>query len=156
VGFSTSGAAAILFVGLFVAAGLVFPALETAHERRSEALDERTDRALELKNTDVELLEASHADGELAVELENAGSTALSAPATDLLVDGELARPEVAVREDDGAESDAERERWLPGETLVLTVDTDGLENDDPERVKVVAENGVAVTGDVTEGEDGR
>ena len=154
MGFSTSGAAAIIFVGLFVAAGLVFPALEGAHERRVDALEERTDRALEVTNTDVELLEASHDDGELTIELENVGSTALSAPATDLLVDGELVDAETAVREDDGTEPEADRERWLPGETLVLTADTDDFE-DDPERVKVVVENGVAVTGDLTEGEDG-
>ena len=146
MGFSTSGATAVLLVGLLVAVGIAYPVLQDAQNARLSAIDDRDDRTLDLRNSDIELEEAQYDDGEdeddestLTVDVTNTGSTTLSVPATDLLVDG-IYRP---VGEDETAVDEIEtRELWQPGETLTFTVVVD----DRPERVKVVTEHGIAET----------
>ena len=141
MGFSTSGATAIIFVGMLVAVGIAYPVLQTAHEERRTAMDDRDDRALEMRNTAIDLETANYNDTEteLTVNATNTGSTTLSVPATDLLVDGQYTAfdgNETVV-----AGSDT-RELWQPGETLSITVAVD----DRPDRVKLVTEHGIADT----------
>ncbi|WP_440763271.1 flagellin [Natronorubrum sp. DTA7] len=149
MGFSTSGATAVLLVGLLVAVGIAYPVLQGAQEARLSAIDDRDDRTLDLRNSDIELEEARYNEtsDELTVTVTNTGSTTLSVPATDLLVDGiyqPVGEDEIAV---DGT---ADRALWQPGETLAFTVEID--ESDDPpERVKVVTERGIAETAEVTD-----
>ncbi|NUB89721.1 flagellin [Haloterrigena sp. SYSU A558-1] len=142
MGFSTSGAAAILFVGALVAVGIAYPVIQTAHEDRRAAIDDRDDRSLDLRNTDLELEETTYNDSSdnLTVNATNVGSTTLSVSETDLLIDGEYEPNgewlEVRV---DGTTG---RELWQPGETLSIVVST----ADRPDRVKLVTEHGVAAT----------
>ncbi|SDK85104.1 flagellin [Natronorubrum texcoconense] len=159
MGFSTSGATAVLLVGLLVAVGIAYPVLQGAQEARLTAIDDRDDRALDLRNSDIELEEATYdisSDDEggddedengddeytLMVNVTNTGSTTLSVPATDLLVDG-IYQP---VGEDEtDVDGTAGRDLWQPGETLTFTVELD--ESDDPpKRVKIVTEHGIAET----------
>ncbi|USZ70446.1 flagellin [Natronosalvus halobius] len=147
MGFSTSGAVAILFIGLLVAVGIVYPTVETAHERRADAIDERDERALDLRNSDV-ALEATYDDvaNELRVNVTNTGATTLSATETTLLVDG-VVRPDAAT----SVEDDATRERVHSGEELQFIVSD---VTDYPNRVKVVTEHGLArILTEVTDGQ---
>ncbi|MCU4743794.1 flagellin [Natronoglomus mannanivorans] len=138
MGFSTSGAAAILFIGLLIAVSIAYPALETANDRRMTAIEDRDQRALDVRNTDVAVTSAVYeAEGnELTLEIRNTGSTTLSVTETDLLVDGIYQSGyETAV------EANTARTLWQPGETLTMS-----LTYDDPTRVKIVTENGIAKT----------
>ncbi|QSX00284.1 flagellin [Haloterrigena alkaliphila] len=142
MGFSTSGATAIIFVGMLVAVGIAYPVLQTAHEDRTTAIDDRDDRTLDLRNTAIELNETSY-DGttdNLTVNVTNTGSTTLSVSETDLLIDG--------VYEPNGdwletrVNGTTGRDLWQPGETLSIVASS----ADRPNRVKLVTEHGVAVT----------
>lgn len=137
MGFSTSGAVAILFIGLLVAVGIVYPTLETAHDRRAGAIDERDERALDLRNAAFEA-EASYDAGSetLSVNVTNTGATTLSVSDTDLLLDGVL-QTETATAVD----GDATRERLHSGDVLEITVEN---VDDEPDRIKVVTEHGLA------------
>ena len=144
MGFSTSGAAAIIFIGALLAVGIAFPALETAHDRQSTAMDDRDDRALDVRNTAIDVT-ASHDDGDLTVNVTNDGSTTLSVDRTDLLVDGVLQSSDEL---ETAVDEDGDRTIVQPGETLTMS-----LAHDAPNRLKVVTQNGVAET--VTEVDDG-
>lgn len=151
MGFSTSGAVAIIFVGLLVAVGIAYPVVQTAHEDRMTAIDDRDERTLDVRNTDVELAAHSYDDtaGELTVNVTNTGTTTLSVPATDLLVDGqylELSPAETHVETDD------EREIWQPGEQLSIVIESGEHAFEDPDRIKLVTEHGVAETAEVDDG----
>lgn len=141
MGFSTSGATAIVFVGMLVAAGIAYPVLQTAHDERLSAIDDRDDRTLDIRNSDITLEGTSYDDPELTVNVTNTGSTTLSISETDLLVDGVyVPTSEWNVSIDGTAAPD--RELWQPGETLSITVEPD----ESPERVKIVTEHGIAET----------
>lgn len=141
MGFSSSAAVAILFIGCLVAAGIAFPVLETAYERQTAAMEERDDRALEVRNTAIDVT-AAYDDGanNLSVNVTNTGSTTLSVEDVDLLVDGEL----IAgwAESDRRVEGDETRTIVQPGEVLELLVDRETK----PNRIKVVTGNGVAET----------
>jgi len=139
VGFSTSGATAIVFVGVLVAAGIAYPVFQTAQEQRRDAIADRDDRQLELRNTAIEVASWSYnesGDDNFTMSVNNTGSTTLSVPETDLLIDG-VYRDAYATSVD----GDAGRELWQPGETLTVEVSTTR-----PDRAKVVTEHGIAET----------
>jgi flagellar protein FlaF len=139
MGFSVSGSAAIVFVGVFVAFGALFTATSNGYERVSEAEDVRSDRTLDRENAAVEAVSATYdpETDELTVVARNAGSTALSVDDVDLLANNSyLTGYGTAV------EGDTATGLWLPAETLTVTVST----TEDPGRVKLVAGSGVAAT----------
>ncbi|ELY61433.1 flagellin [Natronococcus amylolyticus DSM 10524] len=140
MGFSTSGATAILLIGVLVAVSVAYPTLQAAQDLRQDAIEDRDDRVLETHNTAIDDVEITSEDGELMVTARNDGSTSLSAADTTLLVDGTLpADRETTIDEE------SNHELWLPEEELTITVDEDDLP-DDPERIKLVTEHGVATT----------
>lgn len=141
MGFSTSGATAILLVGVLVAVSVAYPVLQSAQDLRRDAIENRDNRALEVQNAAIELDAVEHADGELTVTASNDGASSLSAADTTVLVDGEI--PADRDVEVDGVPG---RELWLPEETLTVTVADADLPDGDPERVKLVTEYGVAIT----------
>ncbi|WP_247731197.1 flagellin [Halovivax limisalsi] len=142
MGFSTSAATVILFIGLFVAIGIAFPAFETAYDRQTEAFDDREDRALDVRNTAIEA-NASYNEtaDELTVNATNVGSTTISVEDMDLLVDGAYVVESnyTTVVGSDGTE----RSLVQPGERVQLTVSN---VTEPPDRVKVVTGLGVAET----------
>lgn len=146
MGFSTSGAVAILFVGALIAVSIAYPVVQNAHDQRIAAIEDRDDRALDLRNTAVAIEDVvydSSAD-ELRVNVTNDGATTLSVTETDLLVDGDYATSvETTVMAVSG-ETYADRTRLQPGERVTLTHSP--TEDGAPDRVKVVTENGIAVT----------
>lgn len=141
MGFSVSGATAILFLGMIVSVGIAYSGAFNALERVDDAYQEDTDRVLDQKNTAIDLTNVTYGQtgaNYLTVEVENTGSTSLSVNDTDLLVDN-IYQSSFVTRSVDG---DATTDLWLPGETLTLTVTADSR----PDRVKVVTEMGVSAT----------
>jgi flagellar protein FlaF len=141
MGFATSGAAAVLAVGLLVCAGILFPVLDETTDRTLGAAERAEDRLLRTQNTDVAVESATYdtATATLVVDLGNTGTTSLSASATDLLIDGRY-RPatQTVVRNETTVTDPAV---WLPGETLRLSAVTTPA----PNRVVVVTETGRSV-----------
>ena len=89
MGFSVSGAVAVVFVGLLVSAATLYPAVDRASERRADAVDARNERALERQNTAISLVNATYntSQGTLTVTVENTGASTLDVRAVDLLVE---------------------------------------------------------------------
>jgi flagellar protein FlaF len=144
VGFSVSGSAAIVFIGLIVAAGVAIPSAVGSFESMASAQGQQTDRGVEALNTAIGIENVTYnaTDDELDVRLENTGSTTLSVNGTSVLVDGTIP-PAGDVTTD--VEGDTNAALWLPGETLNVTVGNVV----DPDRVKVVTGNGISETAEV-------
>ena len=143
MGFSTSGATAILFVGVLVAAGIAYPVFHAAHEERRAAIQERDDRTLSMRNTAIAVDSWSYNESgndDFTMHVNNTGSTTLSVPETDLLVDGVYRTEGSYVTSVEGA---TDRDLWQPGETLNVTL---VAESPAPNRVKLVTEHGIAET----------
>ncbi|GAA0652309.1 fla cluster protein FlaF [Salarchaeum japonicum] len=143
MGFSTNGAAAILFVAAFMVVGVVVPAAQAGFEDISDSMGAHENRALATGNTDITLDDVTYnnTSDELTVRVANTGTTSLHVNDTDLLVDGVFTNPGTAV---EGASA---RTVWAPGENLTLTL---SLANE-PARVVVVTEYAVSEgTNDVT------
>ena len=140
MGFSTSGSAAILFVGALVCLSTVYPVMETANERVTEAGEARDDRALAQANSAMNLTDVSYnaSTGTLVVNVTNTGSTTLSVAGTDLLVDGSYVNGATT-----RVGGDPGRTIWVPGEQLQFELTGVTAE---PGRVKLVTENGIAET----------
>ena len=138
MGFSTSGATVVIFVGLLIGFGTLYPTVETAGERISNAESAHDDRTLRQQNTAIVVSGTTYnaTNDIFTVSVNNTGSTTLSVNRTDLIVDGRYRTPETfAVA---GTEN---RTVWTPGSQLELTVT--GVTSE-PERVKVVSGPGVA------------
>jgi flagellar protein FlaF len=144
MGFSVSGAAAIVFATAFIAFGMWFTASANSFERVTEAKADRTDSVLATTNSDVEISNATYNGSHLVVDVTNDGAEQLSVANADLLVDG-------AYRTDWRANAtvagDADTRLWMGAEQLTATVPL----ADRPGRLKVVAGTGVADTAEVTQ-----
>lgn len=144
MGFSTNGAAAILFLAAFMVVGAVVPAAQASFEGVSESMASRENRMLATTNTDVNLTNATYnaTTDELTVTVENTGTTSLLVNDTDVIVDGEIrSNATMAV------EGSARRTVWAPGQRLTITV---SMPNQ-PQRVVVVTEHAVSEgTDDIT------
>ncbi|SDZ83854.1 flagellar protein FlaF [Haloplanus vescus] len=140
LGFSVSGSAAIIFVGLFLAFSTAYTASANGFERVSDATAAVDDQTLERQNTALNVTTATYDAGNetLIVDVVNEGSTSLSVNATDLVVDNTY-RTDFAVRSVDGDNSTS---LWLPGERLHLEVSM----STQPTRIKIVTGPGVAAT----------
>lgn len=145
MGFSVSGATAIVFIGLLISAAALYPAVDGYTERRADALENREERALAQQNTDVQVINASYDQetGILTVEVENTGASTLTVAELDLLIDGGYA----ALEPDDlVVGGSATTEFWAPGEQLIVTLEPSTAP---PDRVKLVTGPAVAVTAQV-------
>ncbi|WP_227133250.1 flagellin [Halorubellus salinus] len=139
MGFSTSGSMAVLFVGVLIAISTAYPMMSAANERVQTAVDDRGDRAVSQRNSDIELGNVTYnaTTDALVVRVNNTGSRTLSVADTDVLVDGAYRQGYATSVAGDGT-----RTIWVPGETLRIEVSTSTR----PDRVKVVTEFGIAET----------
>lgn len=144
MGFSVSGAAAIIFASMFIAFGMWFTASSNSFDRIVNSQDVQTEGTLETSNTDVGITTATYnssSDG-LVVEANNTGANELSLSSTDFLIDGLYL---------DGWQNGAEVEGvantdlWLSGEQLVIDLERET----EPQRVKLVTESGVSAVATV-------
>ena len=134
MGFSVSASTAIIFAGLFLAAGILYPAMDNGMERVLDAQNDRDQAQLDLRNTDISITEAESD----SITVRNTGSTSLTVSEVDLLVDGDYQERGSYTTTVDGSDN-----LWLPGETLTLeNFDTDDAED----QIKVVTEHGISVT----------
>jgi flagellar protein FlaF len=142
MGFGVSGATAIIFLGLFIAAGTVLTTTSATVEQIDEAQDERQERLLDRRNTEIAVASAVYntTSGTLNLSVSNDGSTTLSVNGTTVLVDNEYNSTSTAT-----VEGTAATDLWEPGETMTLNVSMA-----EPTRVKVVSEFGVSDASSVT------
>lgn len=139
MGFSVSGATAIILLAGMIAFGIAFTAAANGFDVVSDAEDDRSDRFLDQQNSAIDVTEQSFDETEeaLTVEVENTGSVALAVSDTDLLIDGTLQTDEITTT---AVADDEDTELWLPGEILAFEVDRETA----PDRIKVVTETGVS------------
>ena len=139
MGFSVSGAAAIVFAGVILGFGIMYGAASDSYERVADAERGQTDSILDMKNAAINITGTERSGDRLTVFVNNTGATALSVNETDFILDNEYRtdwQAGASVNGDDGTRL------WLPGERLNITV----VESDVPTRAKVVTEHGVADT----------
>jgi len=137
MGFSVSGATAVILIGGLIAFSFAFSAVNNGYERVSAAQEDRDDRQLLQANSDVGIETATYddADGTLTVNATNTGSTELVVSEVSLLVDGTY-RTNVTTSVDGNTATDV----LLAGEVLTMTVN----QSVRPDRVKVVTGTGVS------------
>jgi flagellar protein FlaF len=145
MGFSVSGSAALIFAAILVSAGAWYTATAEGVERVGDARADSADRALETRNARLNVTAATYDAGAdtLTVAVENTGAAQLTLSGTDLLVDGRYVagwQPGATVA------GQADTDLWLAGETVEIEVSRPAA----PDRVKVVAANGVADTAEVS------
>jgi flagellar protein FlaF len=142
VGFSVSGSAAIIFIGVIVATGVAIPSLVGSFGSLAGAQGAQVDRGVDTLNTEFVIGSAVYDNGtdQLELQLNNTGSTTLSVNGTSVLIDGVIPSDGNVATDVDG---DPNTGLWLPGGTLTITID--GVESE-PARVKIVTENGIAET----------
>lgn len=156
MGFSVPGAVVILFVGLLVSVGTLYPVVETGLERGVRAQEEAQDRLLHQQNTNFVIEDATYdaTHDILVVNATNTGTTALSIAKTDGLVDGQYIVDPFVFQE--GALTEPVRldifldtylivpdevELWLPGETITFVFEDYTTA---PTRMTLVSETGLS------------
>ena len=136
MGFSVSASTAIIFAGLFLAVGILYPAVSNGYEQIQDAQVERDQAQLDLRNTAINITEA---DGD-SITVENTGTTSLTVSEVDLIVDGEYQERENENGFEFENEDNPNSDLWLPGETITR----DDFNNAD--RIKVVTEHGISAS----------
>ncbi|MFC4360162.1 flagellin [Halobium salinum] len=140
MGFSVSGSTAIIFVGMFIALGVLQPAVSNGFERVEDARSADADRLLDERNTDIDATELIHdtAADEVTLVVTNTGTTTLNVDDVDVIYNGSYessVQTTVAGNSTTGV--------WLPGETLRATVSVPDA-NQTGARAVVVTEHGVS------------
>ena len=148
MGFGVSGSTAVIFLGVLIASGTLYTATAGSAERVSEASDAESEALLDRRNTAIDATEVvyntSSSNDTLRITVTNGGTTALSAEDTSLLVDNEYVPPGERSTTVDG---DTATDVWAPDQSLVIET----TRSSTPDRVKVVAENGVAASNTTVE-----
>lgn len=145
MGISVSASTAVIFLGVFVAAGTLYPAVANGTERVTDARQVATDRTLDQKNTAINVTDVEYnttGSRVLEVHVENTGTTAVSVSETNLLVDGSpnSTRGSYSALIGGTTSSDV----LLPGEELEISVDPGLPKGERPDRVKVIVDHGVS------------
>jgi len=137
MGFSVSASTAIIFAGVFLAIGVLYPAVSNGYERVTDAEIDRDDAQLDMRNTDINITNVTNKQ----IKVRNEGSTSLDANTTDLLDNGVYQqRTSYTLTNVDSSDSDL----WLPGETLKIDYNSDS-----GDQLKIVTEHGISVTEEV-------
>lgn len=139
MGFSVSASTAIIFAGLFLAVGILYPAVSNGYELVSDAEVDRGDARLDMRNSEINITDL---DG--TIKVTNEGSTSLDAAEIDVVVNGEYQPREDYTTE---VEGDDGTELWLPGETL--EIDPGDVGADSGDQVRIVTEHGLSETGEI-------
>lgn len=148
MGFSVSGATALILVALLVSFGAFYSAsMGTFGEIRDAQVDQ-SDRNVDTINTDIEIGSAKYnesGNNDLVIVANNTGASTLELNNTDLLIDGELNTSWRDTATINGTEN---ANLWIPQYTLEITIDRD-QSDPDPQRVKIVTEYSIAATATV-------
>ena len=141
MGFSVSGATAIVFLGAVIAFGSAYPAVVDSTEAIADAQGQQSDRILEQQNSEITVETADYDAGNdtVTANVSNSGTTALAVADVDVLVNGTY-RDGATVEVVGNTETDV----WLPGETLRVEVTPTSATAGDELRLKLVTGPGVA------------
>ena len=141
MGFSVSGATAIIFVGLFISFGVFYTSASNGLDRVNAAYQANEHQVLAQQNTAVNVTHVAYdgTSGTVNVTVVNTGATSLTVNGTDLLVNNTYEQHPFLVQKVNG---NSKTDLWLPGETLHVNVSVSSK----PSRFKVVTDTGVAVT----------
>ena len=139
MGFSVSASTAIIFAGMFLAVGILYPAVSNGYEQIQDAEVERDQAQLDLRNTAIEI-DAENTDS-TQITVDNTGSTSLTVSEVDLIVDGTYQPRSGLGTTVVGASGDL----WLPGETLEI----EGFNGSPGDDFKVVTEHGISDSGEL-------
>jgi flagellar protein FlaF len=148
MGFSVSASTAVVFLGMFIAAGVLYPAVSNGGELVMDARQQSVDSSLAQTNTEIDLFRAVYYTGNetLHVNATNTGTTTLDLTEVNVLVDNVPnstdASYETAITGNTGTEV------WLPGEDARFRSEF-GDTSGDPDRVKLVVDHGVSEAIDV-------
>lgn len=152
MGFGVSGSTAVIFLGVLIASGTLYTAAAGSAEQVSDARSAEGEELLDRRNTVIEAAEVVYnsSSDTLNVTVTNNGTTTLSVDDTSLLVDNDYVTPDATA-----VDGDTDTDIWAPDQSLVITVDADATPALDasttPDRVKLVAENGVAASNTTVE-----
>lgn len=170
MGFSTSGAVAILLIAFFLAASAIVPTVFDISSQTGAAFSAQADQIRDQQQTafDIESAERTDESGDgtadtLTITATNDGSITLDTDDTDVLVDGYYVSMQAATTEiEDESETRPDSRLWAPGTTLTIEIDEATLEDEsgghvtsveDVERVSLTAQTGITVsTNDITGG----
>jgi flagellar protein FlaF len=143
MGISHSASAAVIFLGVFIAAGILYPAVANGSEQLADARESEHDRSLAQKNTEIDLFRAVYytSNDTLHVNATNTGTTTLGLADVNLLVDNAPNSTRSSYVSRIG--SDLTTEVWLPGEQADFRVEP-GNPSEDPTRVQLVVDHGVS------------
>jgi len=138
MGFSVSAASVVVFIGVLISVSLLYTTAANNAEVLTDARSDAQERALEQRNTDLNVTDVSYDGSVLVVNATNTGSTTLSVDDTDVVVDNRF-EPGTVTKVAGG---DPAATLWVPGETLRVEVDLEAA----PDRVRVVTAPGVSET----------
>lgn len=138
MGFGVSGSTAVIFLGVLIASGTLYTAAAGSAEQISDARDGDSEDLLDRRNTEIDIASVVYDNDSDALEIDvrNTGTTTLSVNGTSVLVDNEH-EPSAST----AVEGDGGTDVWGGDQTLVINISDVSAE---PDRVKVIAENGVA------------
>ena len=138
MGFSVSASTALIFAALFLSFGIFYPAMVNSVERVNDARSDQADDLLDQQNTEIEFGDIDDGGQPGTIDVNNIGTTTLSANGVDLFINGEYRNRSDYTTEIDG---NADTDVWAPGQTLTITED-DFEEGDD---ILVVTDNGISI-----------
>ena len=140
MGFSVSASTAIIFAGVFLAIGVLYPAVSNGYERVTDAEIDRDDAHLDMRNTDINITNVTDSQ----IKVRNEGSTSLDADKVDLVINGVYQPRDDFNPEVDG---DTSTSLWLPGETLAI-YENGSVSWSSTDQLKLVTDHGLSVTGE--------
>ncbi len=138
MGFSVSGATAIIFLGLFIAFGSAFTIAANSYDAVANAETERADRLLAQQNTAINITDID--TGTNTITVENTGTEELTVSGTTVIVDGQSVTTTTT-----SVDGDRATDLWLPGEPAQFEVAVTPTQS-----VKIVTEYKVADRMEVT------
>lgn len=148
MGFSVSGATALLLVAFLISFGAFYTATTGAVDQVQDAQMDQTDQRVETLNTEIEIDGQQSAYNEsggdvLRIVANNTGASSLQVEDLSLLVNGQLTEfslGNVTLSDPDG------ESLWIPQQTLTIEITGDF---DEPVGIKLVTEYGIAATAEV-------
>ena len=148
MGFSVSGATALLFIAFLISFGAFYTASTGAVDQVQEAQVDQTERNIETLNTEIEIdgdgSSYNTTSNDLAIVANNTGASSLQVADLSLLVNGEYIDFDA---EADATLSDPAGDTlWIPQQRLTITISG---EFETPVSIKLVTEYGIAAMEEV-------
>jgi archaellum component FlaF (FlaF/FlaG flagellin family) len=130
MGFATSAAVAILFLGITILASITYPVMIDSFSKVQRSIDDKHEIQMDELNTRINIISSVSSGVHISITLSNNGSTVLHSSKSNVLFDGNCITYSVTPTG-----------LWLPGENAVFTVNagTSGSH-----RIKIITENGIS------------